>query len=265
FHGDTLGALSVGGNPIYRRPFAPLLPGVTRIPFDDASMLARIDQSVAAVIVEPIQAEGGVRIPSATFLHALRRRCADAGALLIADEVVTGFGRTGTLFAYQHCNVMPDVLVLAKALGGGMPLGAFLGHPDVMQTLSHDPPLAHVTTFGGHPVSCAAGLAALDVLLREDLPARAVRLGRAWLADLQPLVGTGALRAVRGLGLLVALEFESADATRRFVARCFERGLILNWTLHCDTVVRLAPPLTITFDEIARATAIMAQVLGGPR
>lgn len=260
FHGDTFGALSVGGNPLYQRPFQPLLPDVTQIPFDDVAALNRLDRSVAAVIVEPVQGEGGVRIPSDAFLPALRRRCTEVGALLIADEVITGFGRTGLLFACDHWQVVPDILVLAKALGGGMPLGAFVGGANVMRTLSHDPPLAHVTTFGGHPVSCAAGLAALDVLVHERLPERAAQLGTTWMAQLQTMTG-GALRTVRGMGLLMALEFATSDATRRFVARCFERGLILNWTLHRDTVVRLAPPLTITPEEMAQANAIMAEAL----
>ena len=260
FHGDTFGALSVGGNPIYRHPFGPLLPDVEFLPFDDQVALTSLDTSVAAVIVEPVQGEGGVRVPSAGFLPALRQRCTEVGALLIADEVITGFGRTGRVFACEHWRVVPDILVVAKALGGGMPLGAFIGRPEVMQTLSHDPPLAHVTTFGGHPVSCAAGLAALNVLLRDRLSERAARRGADWLAQLHTLCG-GPLRAVRGLGLLLALDFDTPEATRRFVARCFERGVILNWTLHRDTVVRLAPPLTISDDEINRATAVMAEAL----
>src|SRR5262249_34310182 len=230
FHGDTFGALSVGGNPLYRRPFEPLLPEVELLPFDDETAVQRIDASVAAVIVEPRQAEGGVRIPGDAFLPAVRQRCTEVGALLIADEVLTGFGRTGALFACGHWGVAPDILVLAKALGGGMPLGAFVGRPEVMQTLSQDPPLAHVTTFGGHPGSCAAGLAALDVLLGERLPERAARVGAAWLQELHGLCG-GALRGVRGKGLLLALEFANPESTRDFAARCGAAGLILNWTL----------------------------------
>ena len=212
---------------------------------------------VAAVIVEPVQGEGGVRIPSADFLPTLRQRCLQVGALLIADEVITGFGRTGTLFACAHSEITPDILVLAKALGGGMPLGAFVGRPEIMRTLSEDPPLAHVTTFGGHPVSCAAGLAALDVIVSEGLATRAADLGRQWLAQQQSLVG-GSLRAVRARGLLLGLEFDTPMSTRRFVTDCYAHGLILNWTLHRDTVVRLAPPLTISSDEIAEAQAVIA-------
>src|SRR2546426_4549820 len=205
FHGDTLGALSIGGNPVYRAPFEPLLPEVTRLPFDDVAALAAIDTHTAAAVVEPVQAEAGVRIPGPAFLPALRRRCDETGALLVLDEVVTGLGRTGRLFAHQHWGVAPDLLVLAKALGGGLPLGAFVGSPAVMATLGHDPPLAHVTTFGGHPLSCAAGLAALEVVLREDLPARAAALGARLLEHLRALVGRGGLGAARRLGLLVGV------------------------------------------------------------
>lgn len=258
FHGDTFGALSLGGNPVFRDPFEPLLPIVDRLRFDDEDELRRIDETVAAVVVEPIQGEGGVRIPAPGFLPALRARCTEVGALLVADEVITGFGRTGRMFACHHEEVVPDLLVLAKALGGGMPLGAFVGTPAVMRTLSEDPPLAHVTTFGGHPVSCAAGLAALDVLEVERLPERAARVGAQWLEDLRQALGAQA-REVRGRGLMVAIEFPTPEATRRFVERCFARGLILNWTLNRDTVVRLAPPLVIRQAELARATEIMQE------
>jgi acetylornithine/N-succinyldiaminopimelate aminotransferase len=262
FHGDTLGALSIGGNPLYRVPFEPLLPDVGWLPFDDPAALAAIDDATAAVIVEPVQAEAGVRIPSPGFLPALRRRCDETGALLVLDEVVTGFGRTGRLFAHQHAGVVPDLLVLAKALGGGLPLGAFVGRREVMDTLSHDPPLAHVTTFGGHPLSCAAGLAALDILLRDDLPARAAALGEELRSALEALVGHGGLVVVRGLGLLLGLEFARADLCAAFVRRALTEGLILGWTLHCDTVVRLAPPLVLGDAEAKEAVTRIACALG---
>lgn len=262
FHGDTLGALSLGGNPLYRTPFEPLLPGVVRLPFDDEAALAAIDRDTAAVVVEPVQAEGGVRIPRPTFLQALRRRCTETGALLVFDEVVTGFGRTGRLFAFEHAGVVPDLLVLAKALGGGLPLGAFVGSPEVLATLARDPPLAHVTTFGGHPLSCAAGLAALEVLLREALPARAAALGATLHGRLSTLVGRGGLAAVRGMGLLLGLEFAEAAACARFTRRARDLRLLLGWTLHRDTVVRLAPPLVLTDAEAERALAAIATALG---
>jgi len=262
FHGDTWGALSVGGNPIYRRPFEPLLPEVELLPFDDVDVLPAIDDRTAAVIVEPVQAEGGVRIPRPGFLPALRRRCDDVGALLVFDEVVTGFGRTGRLFAHEHHAVVPDLLVLAKALGGGLPLGAFVGAPTLMATLRHDPPLAHVTTFGGHPLSCAGGLAALEVLLRDRLVERAAALGAHLRLRLGALVGRGGLVEVRGLGLLLGLEFADAASCARFARRAREQRLVLNWTLHRDTVVRLAPPLVLTDDEAAEAVARIATALG---
>ncbi len=261
FHGDTFGSMSVGGNPVYRGPFEPLLPTTTFLPFNDHSALHAIDESVAAVIIEPIQGEGGVRIPDDDYLPTLRQRCSEVGALLIFDEVITGFGRTGRLFASEHWQVTPDILVVAKALGGGMPLGAFISTPQIMATLSHDPALAHVTTFGGHPVCCAAGLAALDVLLQDGLVQRARDKGAEFCRQLEPLVESGRCAAVRGRGLLIGLHFPTPHLTQQFVRDCFARGLVLGWTLHEDTVVRLAPPLVISSAEIERAVSVMQQVL----
>ena len=260
FHGDTFGALSVGGNETYRRPFEPLLPQIRFLSFDDAGSLQAIDDSVAAVVVEPIQAEGGVRVPNATFLPALRARCDHVGALLIVDEVVTGLGRTGVPFACEHWGVTPDLLVLAKALGGGLPLGAFIGRPHVMATLSQDPPLAHVTTFGGHPLSCAAGLAALDFAQHTDLFDRAASVGERWQARLRALIGP-TVRNVRGKGLLIGLELATPDLTRAFCSAALDRGLIINWTLHRDTVVRLAPPLVISDVESEQALTRLTDAL----
>ena len=261
FHGDTVGALSLGGNALYRAPFEPLLADVARLPFGDDSALGAIDESVAGVFVEPIQAEGGVRLPPAGWLVRLRERCTRARALLVFDEVVTAFGRTGRRIAFEREGAVPDVLVLAKALGGGMPLGAFLASREILATLSSDPPLAHVTTFGGHPVSCAAGLTALDVLLRERLWERAERLGERFRAGLRSLPWNGRLRDVRGAGLLAGLELDTAEGTRGFVAACFARGLILNWTLHRDRVIRLAPPLVIADAEVDETLERMAAAL----
>lgn len=261
FHGDTFGSLSVSGNPLYRVPFEPLLPTVAFLPFNEGEALRQIDETVAAVIIEPIQGEGGVRIPDPEFLPALRRRCNEVGALLIFDEVITGFGRTGKLFACEHWDVTPDILVLAKALGGGMPLGAFVSTPEVMATLSTSPPLAHVTTFGGHPVCCAAGLASLNFLLEANLPYRAHEKGATLLARLQELAGLGGFIAARGRGLLIGMDFTTPEATKQFVQSCFASGLIIGWTLHRDTVVRLAPPLIISSTEIEQAVKIMHTAL----
>jgi acetylornithine/succinyldiaminopimelate/putrescine aminotransferase len=262
YHGDTHGALSVTGREVYQAPFRPLLPEVRFLPFDDVAALDRIDHTAAAVIVEPVQGEGGVRVPGDAFLPTLRRRCDAAGALLIFDEVQTGFGRTGRLFASERWNVVPDVMVLAKALGGGMPLGAFVGAPELMECLRDDPPLSHVTTFGGHPVCCAAGLASLEVIMAQGLSARAERLGGEVRGALREMGQRhGGIREVRGLGLMIGVEMESGDRTARFVARALELGALVGWTLHSDRVVRVAPPLNISEAELAAGLAALEQAL----
>lgn len=262
FHGDTFGALSVGGNPVYRDPFLPLLPHSTILPWQDEAALRRIDRKTAAVVIEPVQAEGGVRAADPGFLRVLRARCREVGALLVFDEVVTGLGRTGTLFGFQRSGVRPDILVLAKALGGGLPLGAFLASRKILGTLTRNPPLAHVTTFGGHPLSCAAALAALEETVARDIPGRAARSGAILLHGLQSLAARHpVVKAVRGAGMLLAIELATPKATRRFAAGCLARGIIVNWTLHRDTVIRLAPPLTLTRAEITLALATMDEVL----
>lgn len=262
YHGDTHGSLSVTGRDVYRDPFLPLLPEVDFLPFGDAAALTGIDERCAAAIVEPIQGEAGVRVPPDGWLSALRRRCSEVGALLILDEVQTGMGRTGRWFACMHWGVTPDVLVLAKALGGGMPLGAFVASDAHMACLSIDPPLAHVTTFGGHPVCCAAGLASLGVLERERLPERAESLGGR-IRDALREAGErhGGVTDVRGRGMLIGLELDSGDRTRRVAERCLAEGLILGWTLHSDRVIRLAPPLNISEAELYRGLEILELAL----
>ncbi len=263
YHGDTTGSLALCDNRVYREPFEPLQLDVDFLPFGDAAALDRIDESIAAVIVEPIQGEGGVRIPPDDFHPALRAACDRSGALLVHDEVMTGLGRTGRWFASQHWSVQPDVLVLAKALGGGLPLGAFVGRPSLMRALSEDPPLNHVTTFGGHPLSCAAGLAGLRYAEAHRLPERAAQQGERWRATLDSLVGRD-LVEVRGLGMLLGLQFATPEQTSRFCAGAVERGLILNWTLHRDTVVRLAPPLVMSDGETEQALETIAALVGRP-
>jgi len=260
YHGDTFMALSLAGNPSFRAPFEPLPSGVRHLPYDDLDALQAIDESVAAVVIEPVQAEGGVRIPGKQFMHALRARCDATGALLIFDEVLTGFGRTGKLFALEHFEVVPDLVVLAKALGGGLPLGAFCGADHLLGCLAHDPPLGHITTFGGHPLSCAAGLTALEVIVSERLPQRAAEVGALMLKRMGSLIGPDIV-AVRGIGLLIGLEFASVPIAHRFVAETIARGVVVNWTLNADRVVRLAPPLTIAEGEIDLAFEAMTQAL----
>ncbi len=261
FHGDTMGSVSVGGNPVYRTPFEPLVGDVAQIDFNDFDGLAAIDERHAAVIVEPVQAEAGVILPKPGWLAALRARCSEHGVLLIFDEVLTGFGRTGSLFAFEREGVVPDVLVLAKALGGGLPLGAFIASRRVMRTLSHDPPLAHVTTFGGHPLSCAAGLASLEVMLEDKLAERAARLGE-WFADrLRQRLRSPAVREIRHAGLLIGIELDASSRAAAFTQACRSEGMLLGWTLHDDRVVRLAPPLVIHEAELDDASLRMERAL----
>jgi acetylornithine/succinyldiaminopimelate/putrescine aminotransferase len=260
YHGDTMGALALAGNPAFREPFGALPGPVRHLPFGDEAALDQIDSTIAAVVIEPVQAEGGVRIADARFFRALRERCDRVGALLIFDEVLTGFGRTGKLFALEHFGVVPDIIVMAKALGGGLPLGAFCGRDELIGTLSHDPPLGHITTFGGHPLSCAAGLAALEVIVRERLPERAAVMG-AELMQRIIAMRSSKIAAVRGLGMLVGIEFSDPESAHRFVAATIARGVIINWTLNAENVVRLAPPLTIAPAEIDFAVDAMQKAL----
>jgi len=261
YHGDTMGALALAGNAAFRAPFEPLPGPVRHLPYGDTAALDAIDSKVAAVVIEPVQAEGGVRIPGAEFMRALRSRCDRTGALLIFDEVLTGFGRTGKLFALEHFGVTPDIIVLAKALGGGLPLGAFCASSSLLSVLAHDPPLGHITTFGGHPLSCAAGLAALEVTVGEALPQRAAQIG-AGIRDRLLRINDPRIIAVRGIGLLLGIELASADLTRQFVERTIAAGVIVNWTLNSDRVVRLAPPLTITESEVDFALETIERALG---
>ena len=264
YHGDSYGALSAMSSLVYRAPFLPLLSEFEFLPYNNLEMLPRIDEKVAAVLIEPVQGEAGVRIPAPRFLPALRKRCHDAGALLIFDEVMTGFGRTGKLFAAAHWpESQPDIVCLAKALGGGLPLGAFIGRREIMRTLSENPPLAHVTTFGGHPLSCAAGMAALEVLINENLTERSAGLGKFFLTELEALAQkTSRIRAVRGLGCFFAMEFQTPEATQQFVQRCRGQGLIIGWTLHHTAIVRAAPPLRMTDDQAEKALQIIKSVAG---
>lgn len=264
YHGDTMAALALMGNPAFRAPFEPLPGPVSHLPYGDAAALEAIDSTVAAVVVEPVQAEGGVRIPSAGFMRALRERCDRAGAILIYDEVLTGMGRTGRLFAMEHFEVVPDLVVMAKALGGGLPLGAFCASERLIGELAHDPPLGHITTFGGHPLSCAAGLAALEVIVAERLPERATETGaylRGRLAELAP----PEIAAVRGIGLLAGIEFRDAGFAHRFVAAALARGVVINWTLNAEAVVRIAPPLVITRQEVEFGVKLLQLAIADAR
>jgi acetylornithine/N-succinyldiaminopimelate aminotransferase len=264
YHGDTMGALALAGNRSMREPFGALPGPVRHLPYDDESSLDEIDSTIAAVVVEPVQAEGGVRIPETGFIRAVRERCDRAGALLIFDEVLTGFGRTGKIFALEHFGVVPDVVVMAKALGGGLPLGALCSRNEVLGTLSHDPPLGHITTFGGHPLSCAAGLASVNVIVRERLHERAATIGKDILRRLLAMRAPE-IAAVRGLGMIIGIEFRDSALAHRFVAETLARGVIVNWTLNADNVVRLAPVLTVMEDEVNFAMSAITKALDAIR
>ncbi len=258
YHGSTHGSLSVTGADWLKEGYGPFLPGVDFITFNDVSSLSAITDETACVIVEPIQAEAGVRMPQPGFLQALRQRCTEVGALLIFDEIQTGMGRTGTMFAHQGMKVMPDILLLGKALGGGMPLGAFISKREVMQVLTNDPVLGHITTFGGHPVSCAAGLAAFEKISGEGLAARAAELGE-WL---RPQLRHTLLGEVRGAGLLLAVDFRgSFDELLAVAKTCWKNGLLLDWFLHNTQAFRWAPPLIITQAELQEGLDIFLNAL----
>jgi acetylornithine/succinyldiaminopimelate/putrescine aminotransferase len=246
YHGGTHGALSILGDANARAGFLPLLPGIRHIRFNCEEDLALLHDGVAGVILEPIQAEAGIIEPSESFLLKVRERCDQVGALMIFDEVQTGMGRTGKLMAFEHFNVVPDVLCLAKSFGGGMPLGAFVASRELMNKLTFDPPLGHITTFGGHPVSCAAGLAAQKVVEEERLMAHAVDMERRYRAGLKhPLI-----RSIRGMGLFLAVVLEQRVDVGRFISKAFENGLVIDHFLFSDESFRIAPPLIISIQQV---------------
>ncbi len=261
YHGSTHGAMSMMGTPEgeqWKAAFRPLLPDVQSIEFNDFAALERITRRTACVLAEPVQGEAGVRPPAAGYLEALRRRCDEVGALLIFDEIQTGMGRTGALFAMQRYGVTPDIVCLAKAFGGGMPLGAFAAPKRIMDALQTAPVLGHITTFGGHPVCCAAGLAALDYLLEHDVVAQVERKGALYEELLRD---HPAVREIRRSGLLLAVELGDSARLYRMMELFAEAGIMSDWFLYCDTAFRISPPLTITEEEIRDSAAIIKKCL----
>ncbi|MFD1769609.1 aspartate aminotransferase family protein [Sphingobacterium suaedae] len=255
YHGSTQGALSLIGNEAYRDAYAPLLPHISFIRFNDLNSLSTITGETAAVVIEAVQGEAGVRVPTAPFMQALRKRCDETGALLIFDEIQTGFGRTGKLFAFEHLDVIPDILLLAKGIGGGMPLGAFVARKEIMDVIKDNPMLGHITTFGGHPVSCAAALASLQVIQKECLLTSVDKKA----AVFRQLLHTPKIKEIRGLGLMMCLQLESFEQVYAVSDYCAKNGVMIDWYLHCETALRIAPPLTITEQEIADACEIIRQ------
>lgn len=257
YHGSTTGALSVQGAETYRNAFRPLMPSTTMAEFNAEDTADMITADTAAVLVEPVQAEAGVIKPEVNFLELLRESCSRHGAMLIFDEVQTGFGRTGSLFSLYRYNVVPDILVLAKALGGGLPLGAFISSPGIMSSLAHDPALGHITTFGGHPVCCAAGLASLEVIISENLAEKAKQKEAIFKKELSSLP----LKEVRGEGLLLAVVPEKKGIIPEIVSKAPQFGLLLDYFLFCDSAFRIAPPLTITPAEITLGCQRLADLI----
>jgi acetylornithine/N-succinyldiaminopimelate aminotransferase len=256
YHGSTQGALSVMGSEYWQQAFRPLLPGIVQLRYNVFEDLTHITEQTACVFAETIQAEMGVNIPIDGWLTALRQRCTEVGALLVLDEIQCGFGRNGTLWAFEQFGVVPDILLLGKALGGGMPLGAFVSSKKIMDSLTHNPVLGHINTFGGHPVSCAAGLAALEVLLEENLIATVKEKEKLFLAHLAPL-------KVRSRGLMMAVEFPDFDTNKKIIDALIEQGVFTDWFLFASNCLRIAPPLTISNVEIERACSIIKETAKG--
>ncbi len=255
YHGSSQGALSVSGSETYKRAYRPLLPGIRQITFHKTEDLARITSQTAAVFVETIQGEAGVRVPDTTYMQALRQRCTAVGALLVLDEIQAGFGRTGTFWAFDHFGMVPDVLLCAKGMGGGMPIGAFIASREIMGALKENPILGHITTFGGHPVSCAASLATLQTIQTEKL-AEGVAAKEALFRQ---LLVHPAIRQIRSKGLMMAVQFDSFEVLKPIIDRAIERGLITDWFLYCNDAMRIAPPLTITEAQIREACSIILE------
>lgn len=259
YHGSTQGALSIGGNEEFKRGYRPLLPGTSQIFYGSFSDLAKITEDTAAVVIETIQGEAGIRVSCTTYFKALRARCTEVGALLILDEIQAGFGRTGTFWAFEQFDIVPDVLVCAKGMGGGMPIGAFIANKEVMGVFKSNPLLGHITTFGGHPVSAAASLATLRVLQEEQLITKVKEKANLF----KSLLIHPRIKAIRNQGLMMALEFESFDVLKPIIDRAIQLGVITDWFLFCDDSMRIAPPLTISSEEIREACSLILQAIDG--
>ena len=261
YHGSTHGAMSMMGEPEgeeWKGAFRPLLPDTKAISFNSFADLEQITTRTACVLCEPVQGEAGVRVPQEGYLQALRKRCDEVGALLIFDEIQVGMGRAGEMFAMQKYGVTPDIVCLAKALGGGMPLGAFVSSQEIMSKLTHDPVLGHITTFGGHPVCCAAGLAAMKFLQENKVVEEVERKG-AMFEEL--LINHSQIKEIRRSGLLMAVELGEASKLYRLMDIFIEEGIMSDWFLYCDTAFRISPPLVISDDEIRNCVALIRKCL----
>lgn len=259
YHGSSTGAMSIMGDEDYRRPFTPLLPGIHHANYNDEKVLDLINEKTACVIVEPIQAEAGIIEPQNNFLKKLREKCNQTGSLLIFDEIQTGFGRTGKFFAFEHFNVIPDIILFAKALGGGMPIGAFVSSKEIMAVLTHNPVLGHITTFGGHPVSSAAALANIEFLIKhkKELIDSAEEKEKLF----KSLLKHNKIKEVRGKGLFMAVDLGSFDTVQKTIKRLIDKGVLTDWFLFESNCLRIAPPLIITPEQIKFACNTIIEAL----
>lgn len=258
YHGSTNGSLSISSNETKKQAYRPLLPEVRFLEWNDAAQLINITNKTAGVIIETIQGDAGVRIPSKEFMSLLRKRCDEVGALLIFDEIQCGMGRTGKIFAFEHFGITPDILTLGKALGGGMPVGALVSSKEIMSVFKNNPMLGHITTFGGNPVICAAARATLEVLKTEINLAEVERLG---LIIETKLLSHTSIKAIRRIGLMFAFDMESGEIVTKLVEKCKEKGLITFWFLSNPHSFRLSPPLNITEDQVNEATKLILEAL----
>ncbi len=257
YHGSTHGSMSVSGNEVKKNAFRPLLPDVKFIEFNNEQDIQQISERTACVIMETVQGDAGVRIPTKKYLQAIRKRCNETGAQLILDEIQCGMGRTGTLFAFEQFGIVPDILTIGKAFGGGLPIAAFISSKEKMQLLTHDPMLGHITTFGGNPVCCASALATLQVIEGEKILNYVESKGKL----IETLLNHPKIKAIRRIGLLFAIDFENEDRVNRIVQTCKENGVICYWFLSHPYSFRIAPPLTITEEEIRMACHVILRAI----
>lgn len=258
YHGSTHGALSVLGSEEMKYAFRPLLPEIRQLHFNAIEELEQITEKTACVLIEPVQAEAGILVPSVAYMQALRKRCIQVGALLIFDEIQMGFGRTGKLFAFEHFGVVPDIICLAKSMGGGMPLGAFISSQENMNQLKHHPALGHITTFGGHPVCCAAGKASLEVILAEKLHETADYKGKQFVSNLK---NHSRIKEIRQIGLMLAVELKTQNIAGKLIQIFMKNRLIVDRFLFDNNSFRIAPPLTISSEEIEIISKTIIQSL----
>lgn len=257
YHGSTQGSLSIMGDEYWRNAFRPLLPGISHLQYNSFESLEEITDQTACVIAETIQAEAGIIVPDKKWMLALRKKCSETGTLLILDEIQVGFGRTGKLWGFEHFDIVPDVLLLGKALGGGMPLGAFIADQQLMASLTDNPVLGHITTFGGHPVCCAAGLAAMQVLLEENMMKEINKKKELFLS----LLNNDKIKNIRSFGLWIAIEFDSFDTNKKVIDACINAGVLTDWFLFAPACLRISPPLIISEEQIQKSCSVILDAI----